>query len=115
MLLFYLVFSITKRILSGNIAAFSFLLDMLYFVVMSNKIEKKRLAILKLLKQAHGPLSSSKITEQLLTLGYEVSERTVRHYLLELDSDGLTDTTPRKGRVIVKAGEKELAEARIIE
>lgn len=82
---------------------------------MIEKMEKKRLAILKLLKKANRPLGSSKITEQLLGMGYEVSERTVRFYLLAMDKDGLTENFGKKGRRITEHGLKELNTARVLD
>jgi len=52
---------------------------------MIEKMEKKKLAILRILREAEKPVGSSDITEQLQVMGYEVSERTVRFYLLGMD------------------------------
>ena len=52
---------------------------------MSAKAEKRRLAILRILRESERPMSSSKITEQLVAMGYDVSDRTVRLHLLNLD------------------------------
>lgn len=82
---------------------------------MIEKMEKKRLAILKILKKARRPLGGSKITEQLLAMGYEVSERTVRFYLLGMDQEGLTENFGKKGRLITEQGLTELDTARIFE
>jgi len=72
------------------------------------KKNAKRIAILNVLKDQTRPLSSSRITE-LLSLGTLVfSERTVRFYLRQLDSEGLTMPRGRKGRIITKAGLAEL-------
>ena len=57
--------------------------------IMLDKTEKKRLAILRILHEADRPVGGSKITEQLQAMGYEVSERTVRYYLLGMDKEGL--------------------------
>ena len=74
---------------------------------MQKKIDKK-IAILNILKDQTHPLSSSRITE-LLSLGSLVfSERTVRFYLKQLDSEGLTIPRGRKGRIITEAGLVEL-------
>ena len=74
---------------------------------MQKKIDK-RIAILNVLKEQPQPLSSARITE-LLSLGSLVfSERTVRFYLQQLDSEGLTIPHGRKGRVITEAGLAEL-------
>jgi len=82
---------------------------------MSEKTEKKRLAILRVLHEAGGALGSSKITERLLAAGHEISERTVRFYLKEMDREGMTDNLGRKGRLITRRGLQELGSARIIE
>ncbi len=82
---------------------------------MSELTEKRRLAILRVLRQAGVPLGSSKITGRLLAAGHEMSERTVRFYLQALDHDGLTKTMGRKGRILTDRGVDELASARIIE
>jgi len=82
---------------------------------MSEKVRKKQLAILRVLQDADGPLTSSRITEQLRASGHEVSERTVRLYLLELDREGLTENLGRRGRVLTQAGVEELSAARAYE
>jgi repressor of nif and glnA expression len=82
---------------------------------MSDKVRKKKLAILRVLANAEKPVSSALITEQLEATGHEVSERTVRLYLKELDRDGLTASCGRRGRRITEAGVEELSAARAYE
>jgi len=82
---------------------------------MTDKTEKKRLAILRILQEAAQPLGSSKITDRLLAMGHEVSERTVRFYLLASDRDGLTENLGKRGRQITERGLQELAAARVFE
>lgn len=82
---------------------------------MSEKTEKKRLAILGILREANGPLGSSKITERLVAAGHEISERTVRFYMQATDEEGLTRNGGRKGHSITGRGLEELENARIIE
>ena len=79
---------------------------------MTGKREKKRLAILKVLQESNMHLSSSKITRQLISQGQEVSERTVRFYLLEMDKENLTENLGKRGRRITQKGIQELATAR---
>jgi len=79
---------------------------------MKEKAEKKRLAILKVLQGASKPLSSFKINEQLKAMGFEMSERTVRLYLLDLDKRGLTENLGNLGRKITAKGFEELSQAR---
>lgn len=82
---------------------------------MSEKTEKKRLAILRVLHEGGKPMGSSKIAERLLAAGHEISERTVRFYLKEMDREALTENLGRKGRLITQRGLQELGSARIIE
>ncbi|MFO8057156.1 MAG: NrpR regulatory domain-containing protein [bacterium] len=82
---------------------------------MLDKTEKKKLSILRILNKANQPMGSSRITEQLKAAGYEVSERTVRHYLLGMDREGLTELSGKRGRRISGLGLKELEESHVIE
>jgi repressor of nif and glnA expression len=81
----------------------------------SEKTEKKRLAILRILRESGGQLGSLKIAEKLVSAGYEISERTVRLYLQASDGEGLTENRGRKGHLITQLGLEELENARIIE
>ena len=80
---------------------------------MSDKIEKKRLAILKILKDSGVPVPGSQITGEMNRMGNEISERTVRFHLLEMDREGLTRSAGKQGRVITERGLEELSIARI--
>lgn len=82
---------------------------------MKEKTEKKRLSILRILSETDEPLGSMKITEQLMAMGHEASERTVRYYLLKMDKLGLTENLGKRGRRITELGLKELRTARVIE
>jgi repressor of nif and glnA expression len=82
---------------------------------MSDKIEKRKLELLRILKDAGGPLGSRKLMENLTAMGRAVSERTIRHDLLELDKQGLTENLGKKGRTITGNGFSELENARVIE
>ncbi len=80
---------------------------------MVDKIEKKRLAILKILKDSNKPIASAIITEQLSKIGYDISDRTVRFHLLSMDKEGLTKYIGKHGREITIKGIQELSKARI--
>jgi len=82
---------------------------------MIEKMEKKKLAILRILREADKPVGSSDITEQLQAMGYEVSERTVRFYLLGMDKECLTEKLGKKGRRVTNKGLMELSDARVFE
>lgn len=81
---------------------------------MQKKYDKK-IAILNVLREQSGPVSSAKITEQLLLSGMDFSERTVRFYLKEFDESGLTVGYGKKGRKITDAGLAELQSSQIIQ
>jgi repressor of nif and glnA expression len=82
---------------------------------MQEKTEKKRLAILRILHEDDRPHRSRQITEQMTAQGHEVSERTVRFYLKNMDRAGLTENLGKKGRRITEKGQKELTSARVYE
>jgi repressor of nif and glnA expression len=82
---------------------------------MRDKTEEKRLAILKTLRDAPGPVGSSKINERLLAMGHDMSERTVRFHLLEMDKYGLTEHLGRSGRAITAKGLREIDSAQSYE
>ncbi|MDZ8119906.1 DUF128 domain-containing protein [Pontiella agarivorans] len=79
------------------------------------KRERKRLAILDVLSAGERPLGSARITDILVARGMEISDRTVRLYLQELDRRGLTENLGRRGRRITAAGMREADEARVLE
>jgi len=74
--------------------------------------EEKRLAILRILDEAGQSLGSARISELLAAMGHEMSERTVRLYLHEMDQAGLTENLGRGGRTITRRGREELENAR---
>ena len=82
---------------------------------MIEKQEKKQLAILNTLKESDRPLSGSRITAELLSLGHEISERTVRLYLKRMDEEGLTKNIGKRGRQITDRGLSELESSSTIE
>jgi repressor of nif and glnA expression len=82
---------------------------------MGEKVEKKRLAILKVLQEDGLPHGSQEITDRLSALGHDVSERTVRHHLQALDGEGLTENLGKQGRRITETGQRELSSARVFE
>jgi len=80
-----------------------------------DKREKKKLAILEILHRSNGSLSSARITELLTAQDVDISERTVRLYLQELDKEGLTENRGRRGRVITDKGKREASTSRVME
>jgi len=82
---------------------------------MKERIEKKRLAILRILKESDRPISSQKIVELLNEIGQDISERTVRFHLKDMDADGLTEYVERRGRRITDKGLSEVSKARVVD
>jgi repressor of nif and glnA expression len=82
---------------------------------MSEKYKKKELAILDILRAAEGPMSGARLAEALTDRGHDVSERSVRLYLGDLDRRGLTRNEGKRGRTITSVGCTELEAARTLE
>jgi repressor of nif and glnA expression len=81
----------------------------------NDKIEKKRLAILSILKEAKEPLGSLGIMELMNHMRYDIRERTVCFHLNAMDAAGLTECVGRQGRRITSKGLVELSQARAFE
>lgn len=80
-----------------------------------DKRQRKRLAILDVLSRSGQLLSSTRITELLVGQDIDISERSVRLYLGELDEEGLTENLGRRGRVITDKGKREADASRVLE
>jgi len=80
-----------------------------------DKRQKKRLAILDVLSRSGQVLSSTRITELLVGQNLDISERSVRLYLCELDKEGLTENLGRRGRLITEKGKHEADASRVLE
>jgi HTH-type transcriptional regulator, global nitrogen regulator NrpRI len=82
---------------------------------MAERTKKKELLILDILKSSEVQLSSGKIAEELLMLGHEMSERTVRLYLQGMAQDGFTTSNGKRGHQITELGLSELDSSKIFE
>jgi repressor of nif and glnA expression len=80
-----------------------------------DKRQKKRLAILDVLSRSGQVLSSTRITELLISQDIDISERSVRLYLCELDAEGFTENLGRRGRIITEKGKHEADASRVLE
>ncbi len=80
---------------------------------MSERVERKRLLMMKILRESGAPLSSQRIQEQLVSRGMDISERTVRFHLQALDAKGLTSYKEKKGRFLTPKGLMELSKAHV--
>ena len=80
-----------------------------------DKRQKKQLAILDVLSRSGQVLSSTRITELLVGQDIDISERSVRLYLHELDKEGFTENLGRRGRIITEKGKHEADASRVLE
>jgi len=80
-----------------------------------NKIVQRRIiSILNVLHGAEKPLGGTRIALKLQEVGFDLSQRTVRNYLSELDQNGLTRNLGKRGRGITAKGKEELKSACVI-
>lgn len=82
---------------------------------MNRSHEKKIISLLQILQDNNKPMGSTKIAVSLQELGFDLSERTVRYYLLKMDEDGLTQNLGKRGRIITPKGINELKSAFVFE
>jgi HTH-type transcriptional regulator, global nitrogen regulator NrpRI len=82
---------------------------------MDAKQRDRQLSILSILRSSERPLSSSRIHEALVAAGHQVSERTVRYYLKQMEETGLSRASGRRGHSITERGLTELDSRRTAE
>ncbi|MCD6391201.1 MAG: DUF128 domain-containing protein [Dehalococcoidia bacterium] len=74
-------------------------------------VERKVIAILRILSQSSEPLGARVISHQLKNHGVELTERAVRYHLKLMDERGFTENMGRDGRIITRLGLEELESA----
>jgi len=75
-----------------------------------------KLAILRALHELGGPAGAARLLQRISTDEARLQPRTIRHYLLQLDREGLTRfVNRRRGRELTPRGRDELTHANIIE
>ena len=75
-------------------------------------IERKEVAILKILSESEEPLGATIIAHHLKDYGLELGERAVRYHLKLMDERGLTRLLGRReGRILTEQGSEELKSA----
>lgn len=75
-------------------------------------VERKELAILKILNDSPEPLGARVIAHHLKERGFELGERAVRYHLKLMDERGLTHLIGRRdGRVLTDKGSEEVKSA----
>lgn len=75
------------------------------------EVERKVVAILKILNDSPEPVGARVIAQRLKDYGVELGERAVRYHLKIMDERGLTEPVGRDGRLITRAGVDELRSA----
>jgi repressor of nif and glnA expression len=74
-------------------------------------VERKVMAILKVLTDTSEPVGATVIARQLKNLGVDLTERGVRYHLKLMDERGFTERRGRDGRLITEQGREELQSA----
>jgi hypothetical protein len=77
----------------------------------TQEVERKVIAILKVLSQSNEPIGARVISHQLKNRGIELSERAVRYHLKLMDERGFTQSIGRDGRLITQLGLEEVESA----
>jgi len=77
----------------------------------AQEVERKVIAILRILSQSSEPLGARVISHHLKNHGIELSERAVRYHLKLMDERGFTESMGRDGRLITQPGLEELESA----
>jgi repressor of nif and glnA expression len=74
-------------------------------------VERKTIAILRILSQSNEPVGARIISHKLKGHGIELTERAVRYHLKLMDERGFTQSVGRDGRAITPLGREELENA----
>lgn len=74
-------------------------------------VERKTIAIMRILRDSHEPLGARVISRHLRDNGVVLSERAVRYHLKLMDERGFTESVGRDGRLITQLGLEELESA----
>jgi len=74
---------------------------------MDAELDRRSYDLLRLVDR-HGPIGSIQLVELMQLRGYDIKDRTIRLKLSELDSIGLTEKVPGKGRRLTESGRTEL-------
>lgn len=77
----------------------------------AQEVERKVIAILRILSQSNEPLGARVISHHLQNHGIELTERAVRYHLKLMDERGFTENMGRDGRLITRLGLEELESA----
>ena len=79
--------------------------------MLNHDVERKVMAILRVLSNAREPLGARMISRELESYGVHLTERAVRYHLQLLDERGLTQNNGKEGRLITDKGREEISNA----
>jgi len=79
----------------------------------TREVDRKVLAILRILSGGEGPLGARLVARELERGGINLKERAVRYHLKIMDERGLTRLWGRSGRLITPQGHEELQNAMV--
>ena len=79
--------------------------------VKSPEVERKVLAILKIINESHEPVGARVISRRLNDYGVNLTERAVRYHLKLTDEQGLTRLVGWDGRLVTERGIEEISNA----
>ncbi len=74
-------------------------------------VQRKLIAILRILRESHTPIGARLIADRMNLEGYAIGERAVRYHLRILDERGHTKCLGYDGRIITERGKNELNNA----
>lgn len=74
-------------------------------------VQRKLIAILKIIHESHTPVGARLIADRMNLQGYDIGERAVRYHLRILDERQLTKRIGYDGRIITKRGLNEIDNA----
>lgn len=74
---------------------------------------RKKVAVLRVLRAVNQPLGGTRIAREVESYGLNVSPRTLRLYLEQLEADGLVESIGQRGRRITPRGVQELNSANV--
>ncbi|MFO8100601.1 MAG: NrpR regulatory domain-containing protein [Dehalococcoidia bacterium] len=77
----------------------------------SHDVERKVLAILRVVSESQDPVGARIVSRRLQDFGIDLTERAVRYHLKLMDERGLTSLEGRDGRQITQLGIEELKSA----
>ena len=79
------------------------------------KTQQNMIAILRVLRNAPGPMGAKRVSTELRYSGTRLSERAVRNYLAQTDAQGWTENLGRRGRRLIPQGRQEVDRAQVMD